>query len=317
MSQTIHKFIRQAAVWVTVLVVCLSTMAKPFFAVPAEAAYHQTYIQTTIDVSNWDILGGVVDVKSGGFFGASAPLEYSRIGGDVLGSLAGTETPSGAASYITNEPNGGGGSKEKNLVLTFPGSSKADGPSLVHTESTDRDSARAGLILNSLLFDLNAAFKFVYGDASGFYTPDGADLDEKVEQYRTDMQNLLRAVPSGNVNGAAITNSSGDITSFVDNTVTASDYITITKNDTFHPATEDIGDTIGNKEVFDAAMKIIQDEMSWEEQLVLQRFMSGQPQSVTAKELGASQAKVSKIQKIAIAKLTLAMKERNLGPAAS
>ena len=131
------------------------------------------------------------------------------------------------------------------------------------------------------------------------------------------MQNLLRAVPSGNVNGAAITNSSGDITSFVDNTVTASDYITITKNDTFHPATEDIGDTIGNKEVFDAAMKIIQDEMSWEEQLVLQRFMSGQPQSVTAKELGASQAKVSKIQKIAIAKLTLAMKERNLGPAAS
>ena len=74
MSQTIHKFIRQAAVWVTVLVVCLSTMAKPFFAVPAEAAYHQTYIQTTIDVSNWDILGGVVDVKSGGFFGASAPL---------------------------------------------------------------------------------------------------------------------------------------------------------------------------------------------------------------------------------------------------
>lgn len=230
MSQTIHKFIRQAAVWVTVLVVCLSTMAKPFFAVPAEAAYHQTYIQTTIDVSNWDILGGVVDVKSGGFFGASAPLEYSRIGGDVLGSLAGTETPSGAASYITNEPNGGGGSKEKNLVLTFPGSSKADGPSLVHTESTDRDSARAGLILNSLLFDLNAAFKFVYGDASGFYTPDGADLDEKVEQYRTDMQNLMRAVPSGSVNGATITNSSGDIDSFVDSTVTASDYVTITKD---------------------------------------------------------------------------------------
>lgn len=91
----------------------------------------------------------------------------------------------------------------------------------------------------------------------------------------------------------------------------------LAENDTFHPATEDIGDTIGNKEVFDAAMKIIQDEMSWEEQLVLQRFMSGQPQSVTAKELGASQAKVSKIQKIAIAKLTLAMKERNLGPAAS
>lgn len=230
MSQTIHKFIRQAAVWVTVLVVCLSTIANPFFAVPAEAAYHQTYIQTTIDVSSWDILGGVVDVKSGGFLGTKAPLEYSRIGGGVLDSLAGAETPSGAASYITSDPNGGGGSKEKNLVLTFPGTSKADGPSLVHTESTDRDSARAGLVLNSLLFDLNAAFKFVYGDASGSYTPDGDDLDAKVEQYRADMQNLLRAVPSGSVNGAAITNSSGDIDSFVDSTVTASDYVTITKD---------------------------------------------------------------------------------------
>ena len=91
----------------------------------------------------------------------------------------------------------------------------------------------------------------------------------------------------------------------------------LAENDPFHPVTEDIGDTIGNKEVFDAAMRIIQEEMSWEEQLVLRRFMAGQPQSVTATELGASQAKVSKIQKIAIAKLTLAMKERNLGPAAS
>lgn len=91
----------------------------------------------------------------------------------------------------------------------------------------------------------------------------------------------------------------------------------LAENDPFHPVTEDIGDTIGNKEVFDAAMRIIQEEMTWEEQLVLQRFMAGQPQSVTARELGASQAKVSKIQKIAIAKLTLAMKERNLGPAAS
>lgn len=230
MSQAIHKFIRQAAVWVTVLVVCFSTIAKPFFAVPAEAAYHQTYIQTTIDVSNWDILGGVVDVKSGGFLGTKAPLEYSRIGGSVLGSLAGTETPSGAASYITSDPNGGGGSKEKNLVLTFPGTSKADGHIITHTESTDRDSARAGLVLNSLLFDLNAAFKFVYGDASGSYTPDGDDLDAKVERYRADMQNLLRAVPSGSVNGATIANSSGDIDSFVDNTVTASDYVTITKD---------------------------------------------------------------------------------------
>lgn len=91
----------------------------------------------------------------------------------------------------------------------------------------------------------------------------------------------------------------------------------LAENDSFHPVVEDIGETIGNKEVFDAAMKIIRDEMSWEEQLVLQRFMSGQPQSVTAKELGASQAKVSKIQKLAMAKLKLAMKERNLGPAAS
>lgn len=229
MSQTIHKFIRQAAAWVTVLVVCLSTIAKPFFAVPAEAAYHQTYIQTTIDVSNWDILGGVVDIKSGGILGTSAPHEYSRVGGDVLSSLAGTNTPAAAASLLDKDPNGGGGSKEQNLVLTFPGASKVD-KIFTHTESTDRDSARAGLVLNSLLFDLNAAFKFVYGDASGSYTPSGDDLDAKVESYRSNMKAFLNAVPSGTVNGASITQSSGDINSFVDSTVTGNDYVTITKN---------------------------------------------------------------------------------------
>ncbi len=61
-------------------------------------------------------------------------------------------------------------------------------------------------------------------------------------------------------------------------------------------------------------MVIIRNEMSEEEQLVLQRFMEGQPQAITAKEIGASQAKVSKIQKLALAKLALAMRERNLGP---
>lgn len=86
------------------------------------------------------------------------------------------------------------------------------------------------------------------------------------------------------------------------------------ENDSFHPAAEDIGETVGNKEVFDAAMVIIRNEMSEEEQLVLQRFMEGQPQAITAKEIGASQAKVSKIQKLALAKLALAMRERNLGP---
>ena len=40
------------------------------------------------------------------------------------------------------------------------GASKVD-KIFTHTESTDRDSARAGLVLNSLLFDLNAAFKCV------------------------------------------------------------------------------------------------------------------------------------------------------------
>lgn len=228
MSQTIHKFIRQAAVWVTVLAICFSTVAKPFFAVPAEAAYHQAYIQTTIDVSNWDILGGVVDNKTSSW-PMSAPLEYSRIGGTVLSSLANENTPSASAGHINDEPNGGGGDKEKNLVLTFPGASKSESL-FTHTSSTDKDSARAGLILNSLLFDLNAAFKFVYGDASGSYTPAGSDLDAKIEQYRTDMGNFLRSVPNGSVNGASITNSSGDIGSFVDKTVSAADYVTITKN---------------------------------------------------------------------------------------
>ena len=228
MSHRIHRFIRQTAVWVTILVICFSSIAKPFFAIPAQAAYHQAYIQTTIDVSNWDILGGVVDNKTSSW-PMSAPLEYSRVGGEVLSSLANENTPSASAGHIDADPNGGGGDKEKNLVLTFPGASKSESL-FTHTSSTDRDSARAGLILNSLLFDLNAAFKFVYGDASGSYTPAGDTLDAKIEQYRNDMKAFLSSIPSGSVNGASISNSSGDINSFVDSTVTASDYVTITKN---------------------------------------------------------------------------------------
>ena len=48
----------------------------------------------------------------------------------------------------------------------------------------------------------------------------------------------------------------------------------LAENDPFHPVTEDIGDTIGNKEVFDAAMRIIQEEMSWEEQLPCTLYIS-------------------------------------------
>lgn len=86
----------------------------------------------------------------------------------------------------------------------------------------------------------------------------------------------------------------------------------LTEKDSLHPVAEDIGDTVGNKEMFDAAMAIIRSKMSPEEQLVIQRFMEGQPQAMTAKEIGASQAKVSKILKFAISKLHLAMQQRNL-----
>lgn len=88
----------------------------------------------------------------------------------------------------------------------------------------------------------------------------------------------------------------------------------LTDKDSLHPVTEDIGDTVSNKEVVDAAMSIIRNEMSPEEQLVIQRFMEGQPQAITAKEIGASQAKVSKILKYAMSKLNLAMHQRNLVP---
>ena len=222
MSAKIHQFIRRFSTLAVVLLICFCTVTKPFFGLSAEAAYHQTYIQTTIDVSNWDILAGVVDIKTG-FLGE--PLEYSRVGGDTLSSLAGTSTPSAASSHLSDSPNGGGGSKEKNLVLTFPGNTKPEG-GITHTDSTDKDSARAGLILNSLLFDMNAAFKFVYGSN---YVPSGSSLDEKIENFRSDMSGFLSAVPSGSCNGASFSSGASGATSFVDSTVSADDYVTITK----------------------------------------------------------------------------------------
>lgn len=222
MSAKIHQFIRRVSTLAAALLICFCTISKPFFAQPAEAAYHQTYIQTTIDTSNWDILAGVVDLKTGFL---EAPLEYSRVGGDVLGDLAGTNTPSAAANLIDSDPNGGGGDKAKNLVLTFPGNTKPEG-GLIHAESTDKDSARAGLILNSLLFDMNAAFKFVYGDD---YVPDGADMDAKLGSYRNDLKNFLNAVPGGSCNGASFASGANGVSSFVDDTVSAEDYVTITK----------------------------------------------------------------------------------------
>jgi len=88
----------------------------------------------------------------------------------------------------------------------------------------------------------------------------------------------------------------------------------LTDKDSLHPAAEDIGDTVSKKDMYNAAISIIREELSPEEQLVIQRFMEGQPQAITAKEIGASQAKVSKILKYAISKLNLEMRRRNLVP---
>lgn len=227
MSLKLHKLIRQAAVWVTILVICFSTVTKPFFAQPAEAAYHQTYIQTTIDVSNWNILASAVDIKVGGFTNdIKTPLELQRIGAGTLSSLASASTPSAAASYISSSPGQNEtGTDSINLVMSFPGNTKSDSI-FVHTASTANDTARAALVSNSLVYDLNAAFKFVYGDAHGNYTPAGETLEDKVGAYKTAMKSFLSAVPGGSCNGASFTEGTGNSPEGEDNK-----FITITKGE--------------------------------------------------------------------------------------
>lgn len=66
---------------------------------------------------------------------------------------------------------------------------------------------------------------------------------------------------------------------------------------------------IHTRTMFQAAMSIVRNEMSHNQQIVIQRFLEGIPQSQTAKELHTSQSEISKLYKTSICELRLKMEK--------
>lgn len=215
MAQSVGRLSKRLVMLFMALVVLMGAVLPSAVVTPAYASILPTsrsYIQTTIDTSSWEILAGVVNYSSGA---VANQIESRRIGKGTLDKLAESETPSD--SGIDNLVDIGlgqvGGDTTENLVLSFPGSVSWHG---FNDNSTAEDTARAQLVRNSMIYDLNAAFKFVYGDEYGVYTPkvtSGSDtLDERLKKYAEDMDNFLSHIPgspgeSFGVNGAVIADS--------------------------------------------------------------------------------------------------------------
>lgn len=226
MTSTIKAASRRTTAFLAVLLVVLCFMTQTLVPKPVHAAFHQAYIQTTLDTSNWEILAGAVDVTSGAAIGRE-PQEYQRMQG-LLETLAGCEYPSDTYSYLNTEPSGSGSTK-KNLILTFPG--EVDTSWGMRQSSTEADLSRASLVRNSLIYDLNSAFKLIYGYD---YNPSGSDLEAQIDSYWSDMSALLRQVNggTGNLNGYNFsTCSSSDISRFPDSVTNETDYVKITDTD--------------------------------------------------------------------------------------
>lgn len=69
---------------------------------------------------------------------------------------------------------------------------------------------------------------------------------------------------------------------------------------------------VHTRTLFREVMRIVMNEMSRNQQIVIRRFMEGVPQSQTAKELHTSQSEISKLYKTSICELRLKMEERGL-----
>ena len=229
MSQSIQQGFKRVLVFLLALMLFIGGLMPSGLVTPAHAGIlpiKRTYIQTTIDTSSWEILAGVVTWEAG--VGGNQ-AESKRIGATLLDKLAGSNTPSEVADKVSAAQKKEGDNTVKNLVLCFPGKMSFSG---WNDNSTSSDTSRAQLIRNSLIYDLNAAFKFVYGE-NGVYKPAGDTMDAKIQQYSDDMKAFLSNVPSGSVNGASISQASSSgingIT-FPDDVTTADDYIKIEKN---------------------------------------------------------------------------------------
>ncbi len=228
MSQSIQQSLKRVSVFLLALVLFIGGLMPNGLVTPAHAGVlpiKRTYIQTTIDPSSWEILAGVVTWEAG--VGGNQ-AESKRIGSTLLSTLASSTKPSDVSDKVSAAQKREGDNTVKTLVLCFPGKMSFSG---WNDNSTAADTNRAQLIRNSLIYDLNAAFKFVYG-TNGIYKPSGSTIDEQIQKYSDDLKAFLSKVPSGTVNGATISQASdSDLngTTFPDEITTAADYVKIKK----------------------------------------------------------------------------------------
>lgn len=223
MTSTIKAASRRMTAILAVFLVAFGIMTQTLVAKPVQAAYHQAYIQTTLDTSTWEILAGAVDVTSGAVF-STEPQEARRMKG-MLDTLAGCSMPADASSHINTSPSGSGGND--NLILTFPGKFGT----VIKSSSSEADLARASMVRTSLVYDLNSAFKLVYGQN---YRPSGSTIEEQIDNYWEDMKTFLGQVngSSGSLNGYTFEACSDkDVSRFPDAVTDESDYVKITGPD--------------------------------------------------------------------------------------
>lgn len=198
MVQSVGQLSKRLVMLFMALVVILGSLFPGVVVIPAQAGIlpiTRTYIQTTIDTTNWEILAGVVSYEAGT---NAHQVEAKRMGASNLELLAKSTTPSDSGVYDALDAGVGkaGDNTIKNLVLCFPGTMSFSG---WNDNSTAEDTSRAQLIRNSMIYDLNAAFKFVYADENGLYTPkvtSGDDtLDARIDQYAKDLSSFLSHIP--------------------------------------------------------------------------------------------------------------------------
>lgn len=221
MKQTIQRRVKRISVLLLALMLMVGSMVVPSSA--GVLPITRTYIQATIDPASWEILAGVVEWEAG--VGGNQ-AEAKRIGETLLKTLAGSSQPKDVSSKVSAAQKMEGSACVNNLVLCFPGKMSFSG---WNDNSTAADTSRASLIRNSLIYDLNGAFKFVYGDP---WKPTASTLDEQIQEYSDRMKDLIAATPGGTVNGFSISlASSNDMNGiqFPDLVTDNTDYVKITK----------------------------------------------------------------------------------------
>ena len=193
---------------------CISLSTTSAYA--AETHY---LIQMAVNETSWTVEGAVV-IDNIGLLGSA--LEARRFSKSELDSLSTTDGSiqgvlGGLASAGEREMQDavlGIGSAKENLVLSFPGETGRGGG--------DADEARAQMIRDALVFDLNAAIAIAYPNRTGW----------SMATFESNMKELTSALPSESVGSATFSpmDLSGDALEpfLLDDTVSASDYVKVT-----------------------------------------------------------------------------------------